>query len=124
MNTTWKVSTNYRLFDYKKVQQDVRSYYKGERFDPVRIFQSKGNAHMVHMPQIGDMVYFSCKKMQVLIGKVIQGFSEGTSHHHCPYSKGGITEHRVPMVYATIEIIGVGDGSEFKGVQRTWSKCY
>ena len=117
--TIWKVSTNYKLFDYKKAQDDFNANKS------VKIYQSRGRAHMVNCPEIGDIVYFSSNKKEVLIGKVIQEFTRGTLHQECHYNirpNNTIPKHQENPQFAVIEITAVGSGQEFKGVQRTWSK--
>ena len=117
--TIWKVSTNYKLFDYKKAQDDFNAKKS------VKIYQSKGKARMINCPKIGDTVYFSSNKKEVLIGKVIEEFNEGTLHQQCHYNikpNNKLPYHQELSVYAIIEITSVGNGQEFKGVQRTWSK--
>jgi hypothetical protein len=117
--TIWKVSTNYKLFNYKKAQEDFNAN------KPVKIYQSKGSAIMVNEPEIGDIVYFSCNKKEVLIGKVILGFTTGTEHQLCRYNikpNNTIPIHQETQKYAIIEITSIGSGQEFKGVQRTWTK--
>jgi hypothetical protein len=117
--TIWKVSTNYKLFDYKKAQDDFNANKS------VKIYQSRGRAHMVNVPKIGDIVYFSSNKKEVLIGKVIQEFTPGTLHQECHYNirpNNTIPKHQENPQFAVIEITAVGSGQEFKGVQRTWSK--
>jgi len=78
--TNWKVSTNCKLFDYAKAQND---FSEGKK---VKIYQSKGKAKMVNCPKVDDIVYFSSNKKEVLIGKVIKEFTEGVLHHQCPYN--------------------------------------
>jgi hypothetical protein len=118
---TWKVSTNRKFFDYKKAQDDFTNYKNGKRIDPVIIYQSKGRCNMVAVPKVGDIVLFSCEKKKVLVGKVIKEFTMGTNHYNKETSN--VAEHREPSTYATVEIISLGDDSEFRGVQRTWSQC-
>jgi hypothetical protein len=80
---------------------------------------------MVNCPEIGDIVYFSCNKKKVLIGKVIQGFTPGILHQKCDYNikpTNTIPTHQAPKEFAIIEITAIGNNEEFKGVQRTWSK--
>ena len=124
ISKTWKVSTNCKFFDYKKAQNDFKNYTAGKRSEPVLIYQSKGRCKMVIVPEVNDIVFFSCEKKKVLVGKVIKGFTIGTNHQTCIYNKETTNEpdHRSPNSYAIIEIISLGDESELRGVQRTWSQ--
>ena len=124
MTTIWKVSTNYKFFDYKKAQDDYKSLLLGNRKTPVLIYQSKGKARMVNIPKKGHKVYLSCAKKEVLIGEIIEDFNDGIMHHTCPYNKGKLIDasHREPASYCIIKITAIGNESELKGVQRTWSK--
>lgn len=124
--TTWKVSTNSKLFNYKKAQNDHTAYVNRTRTEPVRIYQSMGRAAMVNYPKVHDIVYFSSAKKEVLVGRIIADVAEGVLHRQCPYNKGKTTEeipdHRKPQKYTVIEITAVGNETELRGVQRTWSK--
>jgi hypothetical protein len=113
----WKVSTNKTLFDYKKARrhfEDNGAYI---------LYQSRGKAHMVKLPQIGDEVVIICGGQEVLRGIVCSNFEEGDEHtaEHCIFSKGGDYNHRAVMEYIQIEITELGDMSYNRGVQRTWS---
>ena len=60
MVNTWKVSWNKKLYDYNgiidafnQIKQDILN-------------QSKGGARMVNLLKIGDYVYVSCNKLNIM----------------------------------------------------------
>ena len=114
----WKVSTNKKFFKYDDARKMFRK--NGEFV----LAQSRGKAKMVKVPHIGDKVVIVCDKKEVLIGEVISEFMEGTSHRsdECVFSIGGNDNHREIDEYLKIRIIGLGDLSYNRGVQRTWSQ--
>lgn len=113
----WKVSTNKTKFDWKLAREWLAD--KGEFV----LYQSKGRAKMKLVPNIGDEVIIVCDKKEVLKGRVIDGFKEGTRHQvdDCIFSKGSNQGHREPTYHAAIQITALGDLSENRGCQRTWT---
>jgi hypothetical protein len=113
----WKVSTNKILFDYDKARNEF------EQNGNYILYQSRGKAHMIKEPKIGDEVVIICDKQEVLIGVIRSNFEEGKEHtmEYCKFSKKDDNNHRKIMQNIQIEIIGLGDMSYNRGVQRTWS---
>lgn len=113
----WKVSTNKKLFDWKQARD------KFEQQGSYILNQSKGKSVMKMVPQEGDEVVIVCDRKEVLVGVVLEEFKEGTSHQvgECEFSQGGNNNHRLVGYFAPIKIVALGNMSENRGCQRTWT---
>ena len=113
----WKVSTNKKLFDWKQARD------KFEQQGSYILNQSKGKSIMKMVPHEGDEVVIVCDKKEVLVGVVLGEFKEGISHQDgvCDFSQGGNDNHRLVSCFASIKIIALGNLSENRGCQRTWT---
>ena len=122
MSKTWLLSWNSKFYNYKQLIED----YNNNKHSGI-IFQQKGNARMVHLPEIDDIVYISCDKLKIMKCKVISNFTS--------YNESYITDiydiYDVKMTktstsnneYLKIKIIKMYNKPNIlKGNQRTWSK--
>ena len=117
MTQVWKCSWNKNLYDYKRIIEDFR-------LNQVSVIkQSKGNAKMVNLPQIGDIVFVSCNKKKIMKCRVISDFITDDEQHNDPYNIGENRLHSMNNTYLNMSIIEIyDDPQDFRGCQRTWSK--
>lgn len=119
MSQTWKLSWNSKFYNYKQLIKD----YNKNKHSGI-IFQKKGNARMVHLPKLGDIVYISCDKLKIMKCKVVSNF---TSYYESIITdnydiKMGNTYNN-NNEYLKIQIIKIYNKPDiFNGNQRTWSK--
>lgn len=124
MTQIWKVSWNAKLYNYEKLIND----YLNNKHSGI-IYQSKGKAHMINLPQINDIVNISCKKQHILTCKIITGFiNNGIEEQNDSYNLTNLLNNRNHAdnnIYLTMQIINVVDRQKrplLKGCQRTWCK--
>lgn len=119
--TEWRVSWNAKYYDYKRVIADFRN-----RTNRI-IEQSHGKASMTNVPQVGDIVYITCKKKEILICKVLIGFNDEKNQHYHQNDTYNIGENRPHAddknKCCTLQILEAPlNPNELRGVQRTWSR--
>ena len=119
MSQTWKLSWNSKFYNYKQLIKD----YNNNKHSGI-IFQQKGNARMVYLPKVGDIVYISCDKLKIMKCKVISNFIsyyESIITDIYDVKMGNISKNN--NEYLKIQIIKIYNKPDiFKGNQRTWSK--
>ena len=119
MSQTWKLSWNSKFYNYKQLIKD----YNKNKHSGI-IFQKKGNARMVHLPKLGDIVYISCDKLKIMKCKVVSNFTsyyESIITDNYDIKMGNISNNS--NEYLKIQIIKIYNKPDiFKGNQRTWSK--
>ena len=120
MTTIWKLSWNSKFYNYKKLIQD----YNNNKHSGI-IFQQKGNAKMVNLPTVDDIVYISCNKLKIMKCKVVSNF---TSYYETTIIdiydiKIDNKLNNKKNEYLKLQIIEIYNNPEvLKGNQRTWSK--
>ena len=118
MSQTWKLSWNSKFYNYKQLIKD----YNNNKHSGI-IYQQKGNARMVYLPIIGDIVYISCDKLKIMKCKVVSNFTsynESIIKDIYDIKMGHLTNNKE---YLKIQIIKIYNKPDvFKGNQRTWSK--
>lgn len=113
--TTWKVSWNKNLYDYKKIIEDYKSG------NVLTIKQSKGKGKMINPPFIGDIVFVSCNKQKIMKCEVVSNFVINEEEKNDIYNKGDIRSHSDNNTYLHMNIVEVYDNPEqLNGSQRTW----
>ena len=119
MSQTWKLSWNSKFYNYKQLIKD----YNNNKHSGI-IFQQKGNARMVCLPKIGDIVYISCDKLKIMKCKVVSNFTlyyESIITDIYDVKMGNISNNN--NEYLKIQIIKIYNKPDiFNGNQRTWSK--
>lgn len=116
-STTWKVSWNKKLYDYRGIIES----YRLEEQDI--IYQSKGRARMVKLPKEGDIVYVSCNKLQIMKCIVVSGVIVGASENGDRFNLGINRPHSDNDTYLKMKILETFDETiVLKGCQRTWCK--
>ena len=116
----WKVSWNKKLYDYKKLIQDFNNNHHSGI-----IFQSKGKAHMVNLPQVNDIVYVSCNKQHIITCTIISNFiHDGNEQNNDDYNLGNTERyHSDNNTYLSMRIDKIHNNpTSLKGCQRTWCK--
>ena len=118
MVQTWKVSWNKDFYNYKGIIED----FKDNKLDVIK--QSKGLAHMVNIPNIGDKVYVSCNTLKIISCEVISNFEINNDVHESDiYNIGFERRHTGNDTHLKMQILEVFDNPvRLIGNQRTWCK--
>ena len=115
--TCWKVSWNARRYDYQRIIHDFNNG------DVTSFLQSKGNAPIVNLPIIDDIVYISCKGLKIMQCRVMSNFHTYDEPQNDIYAIGDNRPHAANYTYLQMQIIQTyNENEKFRGNQRTWTR--
>lgn len=119
-NSTWKVSWNHQKYDAQKLMDDFQN---GAHTGFIK--QSKGLAKMRTLPQIGDFVYISWKKLKIMKCRVVSDFVVNEQEMQDAYHIGATHSHVHTQnnTFMQLQIIEIYENPEqMLGNQRTWTR--